>query len=263
MDAFFTTGELEMEINKTNICLIPKKLGANRMQDFWPIGLSNVVYKIIAKILAKRLKKILPRLISETEAAFVHDRNIHDNILIAHEMLHALKSENKCAEEFLAIKTDISKAFDRVEWSFLERALKVLGFADEWVSLIMKCVSTVSYQVLINGHAYGNIIPSRGIRQGEPLSPYLFIICTEMLVRLLQKADKDKKLTVLKVARTAPSISHLFFANDSMFYCKEKDEEINHLMGLLKKYNLASGQRSITKSQACILVRKSDNLEEK
>ena len=114
VDILFRTAELENEINKTNICLTPKKLGANRMQEFRPISLSNVAYKIVAKFLAERLKKVLPQLISETNAAFFHDRIIHGNILIAHEMLHALKSENKCSKEFIAIKTGISKSFDRV-----------------------------------------------------------------------------------------------------------------------------------------------------
>lgn len=105
----------------------------------------------------------------------------------------------------------------------------------------MKCVSTVSYQVLINGQAYGSIKPTRGIRQGDPLFPYLFIICTEILVRMLQKAGVERKITGLQVAKKAPRISHLFFADDSMFYCKENDGEIDHLMSILQKYSLTSG----------------------
>ncbi|KAG7572302.1 Endonuclease/exonuclease/phosphatase superfamily [Arabidopsis suecica] len=243
VQTFFNTGILEEDMNKTNICLIPKKLKAEKMVDFRPISLCNIVYKVIGKLLASRLKKILPSLISESQEAFVQGRLISDNILIAHELLHALSSSNKCSEEFIAIKTDISKAYDRVEWPFLEKAMQSLGFADEWIQLIMACVKSVKYQVLINGAPYGEIIPTRGLRQGDPLSPYLFVICTEMLVKMLQRAEQKGLITGLKVARGAPPISHLLFADDSMFYCKEKDEELNQIIRIIEEYSLASGQR--------------------
>lgn len=161
VQGFMRDGKLEPTMNKTNICLIPKKMKSERMMDYRPISLSNVAYKIIAKILAKRLKMVLPYIISDTQAAFTQGRLISDNILIAHELLHALNSKNKCSKEFIAVKTDISKAFDRVEWSFLENALKILGFSETWINRIMTCVSTVSYQVLINGHPFRNIEPTR------------------------------------------------------------------------------------------------------
>uniref|UniRef100_A0A1J3D6G7 Reverse transcriptase domain-containing protein n=1 Tax=Noccaea caerulescens TaxID=107243 RepID=A0A1J3D6G7_NOCCA len=243
IEKFFQDGQIEAEMNKTNICLIPKKSGAVKMVDFRPISLSNVAYKIIAKILAKRLKKVLPRIISDTQAAFIQGRLISDNILVAHELLHALESKNKCAEDFIAVKTDISKAFDRVEWGFLESALRIMGFSNEWIRLLMSCVTTVSYQVLINGHPHGSIIPTRGIRQGDPLSPYLFIICSEMLARMLKKAEMEERITGLKVARNAPAVTHLMFADDTMFYCRERDDELDQLRSILDKYSLASGQR--------------------
>lgn len=112
---FMETGATEEGINCTNICLIPKKQNASRLTDYRPISLCNVLYKIIAKVMANRLKKVMPTLISETQAAFVEGRLISDNILVAHELLHALNSKNKCSKEFVAIKTDISKAYDRVE----------------------------------------------------------------------------------------------------------------------------------------------------
>lgn len=241
--SFFTTGKLEEDINKTNICLIPKKLSAKSLDEFRPISLCNVAYKVVSKLLSKRLKKILPSIITETQAAFVEERLISDNILIAHELLHALNSNNRCSREHIAIKTDLSKAFDRVEWVFLEKAMRTLGFSEDWCNLIMECVTSVEYQVLINGNPYGDIRPTRGIRQGDPLSPYLFVICTEMLVQRLMQAERRGEITGLEIARGAPSVSHLLYADDSMFYCKNTDEELNSIRSILHEYSLASGQR--------------------
>lgn len=102
--------------------------------------------------------------------------------MVGQELLHALKSNNKCSKEFIAVKTDISKAYDRVEWSSLRMAMKTLGFSEQWCQLIMACVTSAQYQVLINGSPYGDKKPSRGLLQGDPISMYLFVICTEMLV---------------------------------------------------------------------------------
>lgn len=184
---FFRNGEIEKGMNLTNICLIPKKLNASSLKEFRPISLCNVAFKVISKILAKRLKKVLPSIISDSQAAFVEGRLISDNILVAHEMLHALNSRNKCAEEVIAVKTDISKAYDR-EWSFLKKAMETLVFSEKWCSIMMKCVSSFQYQVLINETPYGEITPSRGLRQGDLLSPYLFVICSEVLVQMLKRA---------------------------------------------------------------------------
>lgn len=112
---FFRHEYIEEGLNNTNICLIPKKINSKKLMEFRPISLCNVSFKIISKILAKRFKKTLSSVISDTQAAFIEGRLISDNILVAHELLHALSSRNKCAKEFIAVKTDISKAYDRVE----------------------------------------------------------------------------------------------------------------------------------------------------
>lgn len=216
---------------------------AKKLDEFRPISLCNVAYKIISKLLSKRLKSVLSGVITETHAAFVEDRLISDNILVAHELLHALNSNNKCSREHIAIKTDLSKSFDRVEWSFLEKAMLTLGFSEEWCKLIMACVTSVHYQVLVNGNPHGNISPTRGIRQGVPLSPYLFVICTEMLVQKLIIAEKKGEITGISVAKGAPSISHLLNADDNMFYCRQSDEELDCILSILHEYSLASGQR--------------------
>ena len=199
-------------------------------------------YKIISKVLCQRLTRLLPRLVSETQSAFVTGRLISDNILIAHEMFHGLRTNNSCKEKFLAIKTDMSKAYDRVEWPFIEAMLLKLGFAQRWVSRIMSCITSVQYKVLINGQPKGHIVPNRGIRQGDPLSPYLFILCTEALIANIRKNEEEKLLTGLKIARGSPAISHLLFADDNLFFCKANRQECETILQILKDYERASGQ---------------------
>ncbi len=158
-------GSLLKKINHTHICLIPNVQNPECVKDFRPISLCNVVYKIIAKVLANRLKKILPRIISEAQSAFVPGRLISDNILIAFETLHHMKHMKGNQQGFMALKLDMSKACDRVEWAFLEKIMLKMGFENSWVSMIMECVRTVSYSVLINGEPRGFFHPTRGLRQ--------------------------------------------------------------------------------------------------
>ena len=220
MREFFTAETLDPRLNQTNICLIPKTDRPCEMTEFQPISLCNVSYKIVSKILSNRLKRHLPSLISETHSAFVAKRLITDNILIAQEVFHALQTNPSCKSKFVAIKTDMSKAYDRVEWSFLEALMRKMGFAVRWIAWIHLCISSVSYNVLINGEPKGNINPSWGLRQGDPLSPFLFIILTEALISQIQGAESEGRLTGLKIERDSPPISHLFFADDSLFFCK-------------------------------------------
>ena len=105
----------------------------------------------------------------------------HINLHIAGNV-HGLRTNKSCKEKFLAIKTDMSKAYDRVEWSFLQRLPLKMGFSMELVALMMQCISSVSYKVLLNGQPKGLIVPERGSRQGDSLSQYLFILCTEALI---------------------------------------------------------------------------------
>lgn len=111
----------------------------------------------------------------------------------------------------------MSKEYDRVEWSFLEEVMRKMGFDERWIDRIMRCISSVSYQVLINREAKGNIVPSRGLRQDDPLSPFLFILCTEVLISQIKHAEQEKKLTGLKIARASPPVSHLLFTDDILF----------------------------------------------
>ena len=161
------------------------------MSQFRPISLSNVLYRVFSKVLANRLKKIMPQLTSEHQSAFLSDRLITDNIMVAFETLHYMR--NHCAGKtgYMALKLDMSKAYDRVEWEFMEKVMRKMGFNNRWVDLMMECLTTASYSILINGEPHGNIKASRGLRQGDPLSPYLFLMCTEGLHGLIEKAASN------------------------------------------------------------------------
>lgn len=239
---FFKTGKMPEEWNHTHLCLIPKIPNPKKMTDLRPISLCSVIYKIVSKILVIRLKKHLPDIVSPTQAAFVVERQIYDNILIAHEIVHSLRTNKNISQSFMMIKTDMSKAYDRVEWNFLYDILQALGFRNRWISWIMGCVTSVTFSVLINGQPFGLIHPERGIRQGDPLSPFLFILCTEALIHIFNQAANQNKISGIQFHSSGPVINHLLFADDSFFICKANKEECNELMNCLHKYEVISGQ---------------------
>uniref|UniRef100_A0A803PL05 Reverse transcriptase domain-containing protein n=1 Tax=Cannabis sativa TaxID=3483 RepID=A0A803PL05_CANSA len=240
--SFMTTGILPQGLNDTNMVLIPKVKNPTSMIDLRPISLCNVLYKIISKVLANRLKEVLPQLISTNQSAFVPGRLITDNIMISYEVMHYLKRKSRGKEGFMAISLDFSKAYDRVEWQFLRDIMSKMGFSHQWINLILSCVSSVRYKVLNSGREMGPIIPSRGIRQGDPLSSYLFLICAEGFSALINQFESSGHIRGCKVANGAPTISHMLFADDSYLYCRANEREATNVIRLLKIFEEASGQ---------------------
>lgn len=242
IQSFFSSGILPHNINATHVRLIPKIQSPKTMKDYRPIALCSVYYKIIAKVLTKRLQPILQNLISANQSAFVPQRAIADNVLITHEALHYLHNSKAKKRCYMAVKTDMSKAYDRVEWDFIRLVMERMGFQRVWINWIMQCITTVSYSYLLNGTAQGSVIPQRGIRQGDPLSPFIFILCSEVLSGLCHRAQLEGKLTGIRVGLKSPRLNHLLFADDTMFFCKSDPQECTNLMNILHKYELASGQ---------------------
>ncbi|XP_074297260.1 uncharacterized protein LOC141627964 [Silene latifolia] len=142
----------------------------------------------------------------------------------------------------MAIKLDMAKAYDRVQWAFLERVLFSLGFDRSWSGRVMACVKTVSFSVLVNGNPSREFRPARGLRQGDPLSPYLFILCSEVLSHQMRRAIEIGSIHGIRISTNAPSISHLLFADDSLFFVKATEEEADAVSDILRRYEAASGQ---------------------
>ena len=159
-------------------------------------------------------------------------------------------------EGFMTLKLDMSKAYDRVEWSFLEVVMRKLGFNDQWISLLMLYVKSVSYSILVNGEPKGVIHPTRGIRQGDPLSPFLFLLCTKGLNRLISQAAHQGDIHGFSLSKRSPKLTHLLFANDSLLFCRSTSEECQKIMDILGVYERCSGQQ-INKNKTTIFFSKS------
>ena len=239
--AILNSGIVPSQLNHTFLTLIPKIHSPRKVTYFRPITLSNVLYKIVAKVLANRLKILLPKLISEHQSAFISGRLITDNILIAHETLHHLKSKRASRMGYMALKLDMRKAYDRVEWVFLEKIMLKMGFNVRWVSTIMACIKSVSYSILLNGQPHGHIVPERGLRQGDPLSPYLFLLVTEGMHSLFKKAEENRVIRSVSLCVNGPRISYLLFADDSLVFCRATISKCVQIQSILHRYEQASG----------------------
>lgn len=207
-------------LNATNLVMIPKIEAPEQVGHFRPISLCNYSYKIISKVITNRLKPFMPKLVTENQRAFVMGRQIHDNILVVHEAFHYLKSRVSGGKYELAVKLDMNKAYDRVEWDFMKDVMLKLGFNAVWVDKIMMCISSVNFDLLLSGKSVAKFNPKRGLRQGDPLSPYLFIMVADDLSRMLISEVNEGNIKGIKLARSCPVLSHYLFADDSVFFVK-------------------------------------------
>jgi hypothetical protein len=245
----FSTGRMPEYLNRTLISLIPKCLGPETLSQFRLISLCNTVYKIVTKIIVSRLRPIMGNLVSPFQAAFVPGRRGLDNVVIAQELIHSIHRKKSRMGQ-LILKLDLEKAYDRIEWDFIHEVLIFFKFPPSFVALVLKCVSTFSFSILVNGGQLENFKPSRGIRQGDPQSPYLFILCMEYLSLKILEACDNNSWKAIKASRTSPSFSHLFFADD-LLLCTEASSNCCHtITRILEDFCFQSGQKvSLSKSK--------------
>eukprot|EP00253_Pinus_taeda_P024397 PITA_24397 len=183
-------------LNTSFISLIPKQDLVLTSNTFRPIALCNVVYKIISKILASKLKPLLPSLISGEQSSYVEGRQILNNIIQAHEVVHMLTSKMQAG---MIMQLDIAKAYDEVNWIYMKKVLIAFGFDHNWARWVMALVTSSSFSILVNGSPSEIFTPSRGLRQGDPLSPFLFILMMEGLGRSINQAKVLGKIKSLQL----------------------------------------------------------------
>ncbi|RVW38032.1 LINE-1 retrotransposable element ORF2 protein [Vitis vinifera] len=205
-------------------------------QDCWEVIKEDLV-KIIAKVLAGRIRGVLHETIHSTQGAFVQGRQILDAVLIANEIVD---EKRRSGEEGVVFKIDFEKAYDHVSWDFLDHVLEMKGFGIRWRKWMRGCLSSVSFAVLVNGNAKGWVKASRGLRQGDPLS-FLFTIVADVLSRMLLKAEERNVLEGFKVGRNRTRVSHLQFADDTIFFSSSREEDMMTLKNVLLVFGHISG----------------------
>jgi hypothetical protein len=198
------------------------------------------------------------------QSAFVPKRNIQDNTILAHELLHSFKAK-RGKGGYMFLKLDMEKAFDRMEWKFLLAILEKLGFSPIWISWIRTCISTPTFSILLNGCPYGFIPPSRGLRQGDPLSPFLFILGSKVFSRLMFKEERNGSIQGLQIARNCLAIHHLLFADDLLIFGKATTFVAASIKSCLDKYcrgfdQMVNSSKSSIKFSKNILSSKSETI---
>ncbi|XP_019191194.1 PREDICTED: uncharacterized protein LOC109185694 [Ipomoea nil] len=231
--SFFAGKSLIRPITSTAIVLIPKVPNPATFNQFRPISLSNFCSEIITKILVQRLAGILARIISPVQVGFVKGRSIIDNVLLAQEICHGMKASN----EDMILKLDMTKAYDRMDWGCITNVLKRLALCQKWIELVSGTINNIWYSVVVNGESKGFFHSSRGLRQGDPLSPSLFILAAELFSRLL-----SQKRSLFSQPMGSPGINHLAFADDMVIFTSGKNGGIQEIMEVLETYEKQSGQ---------------------
>ncbi|GKE96364.1 RNA-directed DNA polymerase, eukaryota, partial [Tanacetum coccineum] len=236
---FFHNGAFSKSGNSSFISLIPKTPNTNKVKDFRPITLIGSLYKIITKILANRLVDVLADIVNEVQSAFVANRQILDGAFILNEVYHWCKKKKK---QTMIFKVDFEKAYDSVRWDYLDAVLLNFGFGDRWRGWIQSCLNSSKGSVIVNGSPTNEFLFQRDLKQGDPLSPFLFILIMESLYISFQRVVDTGMFSGIAMG-TSWQLSHLFYADDAVFMGQWSDSNIDIIVKVLECFYRASGLR--------------------
>ncbi|XP_019163545.1 PREDICTED: uncharacterized protein LOC109159892 [Ipomoea nil] len=193
--------------------------------DFRPITLLNVIFKIISKVVVNRLRPLMDKLVGPHQNSFLPGRSTLDNIVLTQEIMHGMRKK-KGKKGSLVMKIDLHKAYDSIDWSFLKHTLQDFGFPTQLISLILFSLKESSIGILWNGGKLPAFTPERGLRQGDPLAPYLFILAMEKLSMKIQLEINERRWKPIVMNRGGTAVSHLFFADDLMLFGDATESQI-------------------------------------
>ncbi|GKV06521.1 hypothetical protein SLEP1_g18404 [Rubroshorea leprosula] len=238
VDDFQKHGKLVKWVNSSFIVLIPKVDNPQKIEEFRPISLVGVMYKIIAKLLAHRLSSVLNGVIGENQMAFIGGRQLADSVVIANETTDEAQKRKQAG---FVIKLDFKKAYDKVCWAFLDYMMLRLGFGQKWRGWMTECLKTAEVLVLLNGSTTRQFGMQRGLRQGDPLSPFLFLIVAEGLNGIIKSVISHGLFEGITVGQSGLKVTHLQFADDTIVFGKASEENIWAVKCIMRIFEIVSG----------------------
>lgn len=249
LNEFHENGSMVKELNRAFIALIPKVEKPTCMKDFRPICLVSSLYKIHAKVLSNRLRRVMDSIIGETQMAFVKNRQIVDSFVVAEEIINLWKHDK---DGGLLLKLDFEKAYDSVDHDFLDCMMEKMGFGSRWRGWIQACISSPLLSVMVNGKPTPQFGMERGLRQGDPISPFLFNIVVEGLNCMLKKALALGLIGGEDFGNNKVHITHLQFADDTVIFLKPRMDYLLNVKRVLRCFELVSGLR-INYHKSCVV----------
>ena len=244
---FFEQSHMPTATNSTILTLLPKFSEATEIKDYRPISCCNTLYKVVSKLMVAKLKPLLPSIILPNQSAFIKCRELLENCVLASEIISG-DHRNKGPKR-LSIKIDIAKAFDTVKWDFILACLEDLDLPTVYLCWIKECISTIAFSVGINGSLHGFFRGTKGIRQGDPLSPYLFGLAMNVLSHMLNKAALEGRIGYHPRCKES-ALTHLCFADDLLIFSDGSPASVQGILQVLSDFQYLSGL-AISPQKSC------------